>query len=72
MLCDKCKFGNNSPVSLHEAGVTYYLCENCHNEYLNFPTTSLSLYLGKDPESQVSKNIREARERRSKGYSLWS
>jgi len=69
--CDKCNEKMESPTFFTEAGAIYYLCDKCREEFSKYPTTSLSLFLSIDPESQVYKNIKEARERRSRGESLW-
>jgi len=69
--CHKCGKDEEYPTILVRWGVTYFLCSICAERAAYLPTgTPVETFLS-TKETLVDKNIREARERRAKGYTLW-
>lgn len=72
-ICDICKKHVKS-VSLYvESGKTHKLCLDCEFEIEKTPLGNrINNKINEKKESWVTKNIREAKERREKGERLWT
>jgi len=70
--CAKCKDECKAGSFFTEGGQTYWFCLPCSNVLNQMPTGNVEAFLGpKKKESWVAKNMREAKERRARGESLW-
>jgi len=73
-LCAKCKDGCEGGDIIVEGGNAFKFCKACSDLIKSSPTgNTIHNFLGpKKVESTVAKNMREAKERRDKGYKIWS
>ena len=71
--CAKCIDESKHGSFFTQGGETYWFCLPCSNVLNEMPTGSIEVFLGPNKkESWVAKNMREARERRARGESLWN
>jgi hypothetical protein len=73
MQCAKCNDTANGSTIV-DGGVSYSFCKTCSNILETFPNTNIMhIFLTPDQmQSQVDRNIFEARKRRVKGERVWS
>lgn len=69
--CVKCGFSSANHSIIVEGGIGYLFCKACANVLESLPTGTIENFVGPKKESWVAKNMREARERRANGESLW-
>lgn len=72
MSCDKCGRYAKHPFTVVIGGAFYLLCETCETLYDIMPTGAEQDFIPNKKEFWVARNMREARERRAKGISLWN
>ncbi len=71
--CSKCKLSSKDGSIRTEGGKVYVFCSSCSYALDQVSFISIGTFLGsRREETWVAKNMREARERRSRGEFLWS
>lgn len=72
-ICSKCDGKVTTGSMIVEGGIGYFFCDPCMNILEECPTgNTIANFLGPKKETLIEKNMREARERRERGESLWT
>ncbi len=71
--CAKCKTKDSTSSIYVEAGNAHVFCKQCSDILDDLPTNNVTHFVEQEKvENAILKNIKEAKERRARGESLWN